>query len=394
MREINVKSSICNFNKNKELKSKYSSKSFSEILLVNRSEASHSSFLAWMLNPLQNESLKEFPIKKLLDIIILRQRQFQIKEPLFNEVSKFTLKNIKIETEKYLKIKRKKKSTRKFVDLYIELKEKECVIKIIIENKVSSKEHNEQTVDYYKYFVENRKENEILLFIYLTPTSTLELNKLTETECVSKEYIQINYQDIVDYIIEPAIKLNISERTKFILSEYLSSLSRPSFHRIDKPNQKQDFFMAIGQKEKKMLENFWKDNENLILSAMYANSINPELEDDVRELNKTSYESFYEKSGIGVDVQKQFKELVDLDLITKELLIELCDDNFSKTTFNIGQSFLIKKDGPECGNDINGYSRYYKKQVYKIFEDTYMLCNHWTKGNIERYRKWVNQILN
>ncbi|MCT4697622.1 PD-(D/E)XK nuclease family protein [Tenacibaculum haliotis] len=390
MRKINIKSEIDRFNKNNVLKSRYSSKSFSEILLVNRSETSHSSFLAWMLNPLQNESLKEFPIKKLLNIILLRQKQFQIKEPLFDDVSTFTLENIKIETEKYLKIKKNKK----FVDLYIELKEKKHIIKIVIENKVASKEHNEQTVDYYNYFVENKKENEILVFVFLTPIPTLELNKLTETECVSKEYIQINYQDLVDYIIEPAMKRNISERTKFILSEYLSSLSRPSFHKIDNPNQKQDFIMAIGQEEKELLANFWKENENLILSAMYANSINAELEEEVRELNKKTYESFSEKSGIGVDVQRQFKELVDLGFITNKLLVELCNENFSRKTFNIGYSFLRKESDSEYGNDINGYSRYYKKKIYTIFGNNYMLCNHWTAKNIGKYNKWVKLVSN
>ena len=118
------------------------------------------------------------------------------------------------------------------LDIYIELKllisGKEQKVKLIIENKVESKENNDQTNSYYNYFNSIKKEDEILIFVYLTPISTLDLIELTEAECNCKEFIQINYQSIVDYLIEPALNQNISNRTKNILNEYLQSLSQPS----------------------------------------------------------------------------------------------------------------------------------------------------------------------
>ncbi len=156
-------------------------------------------------------------------------------------------------------------------------------VKLIIENKVESKENNDQTNNYFNHFNMTLKENEVVIYIYLTPISTLELIELKEPECNCKTFIQINYQSIVDYLIEPALNQNISSRTKSILTEYLKSLSQPTINdEIDE--HKQELIMALGNEERKLLTSFWSKNQKLILAALYAISSDPEQEEYTRNI--------------------------------------------------------------------------------------------------------------
>ncbi|QYS90475.1 PD-(D/E)XK nuclease family protein [Flavobacterium covae] len=55
-----------------KLQNLYLTKSYLEILSVNRREISHSSFLAWLLDRNENHLLQNFPINKFLEIILIR----------------------------------------------------------------------------------------------------------------------------------------------------------------------------------------------------------------------------------------------------------------------------------------------------------------------------------
>ncbi len=284
--KLEIRNSIIYFKNDidvQKLQSLYFSKSFSEILSISRREISHSSFIAWLLDNKENHLLSFFPIQKFMEIIIVRcSTEIEKKHPaFFNSVltDNYSIKSLIIEKEKGLgKFGR--------LDIYAEIslliEDKEQKVKLIIENKVESKENNDQTNGYYQYFEENRKEGEINFYVYLTAIPTLELNQLNEPECICKKFTQINYQDLVDYLLEPALNQNISDKTKFIIKEYLQSLSQPSLD-DEITKQKQGLIMALGKEEKELLSNFWKKNEKLIMSAMYAISTDDTQDEEVRE---------------------------------------------------------------------------------------------------------------
>lgn len=284
--KLEIRNSIINFKNDidvQKLQSLYFSKSFSEILSISRREISHSSFIAWLLDNKENHLLSFFSIQKFMEIIIVRcSTEIEKKHPaFFNSVltDNYSIKSLIIEKEKGLgKFGR--------LDIYAEIslliEDKEQKVKLIIENKVESKENNDQTNGYYQYFEENRKDGEINFYVYLTAIPTLELNQLNEPECSCKKFTQINYQDLVDYLLEPALNQNISDKTKFIIKEYLQSLSQPSLD-DEITKQKQGLIMALGKEEKELLSNFWKKNEKLIMSAMYAISTDDTQDEEVRE---------------------------------------------------------------------------------------------------------------
>ena len=155
---------------------------------------------------------------------------------------------------------------------------------------------------------------------------------------------------------------------------------------------KQKLIMAIGNEERELLSKFWEKNQQLILSAMYANSINENLDPEERAKNIEAYESFTKGSGIGIKVQDYFGRLCK-DQYLNNHIDNLIDLSYSKNNFNIGQSLLIRKTNDvNCGLDENGYPRYYKKNLFLINGVDYMLSSQWTSRNIENFLKWYDQF--
>lgn len=380
-----------------ELEKLYYSKSFSEILGVSRREISHSNFLVWLLDHTESHGLGEFSIKKFLDIILIFSNH-KPESAHANLYNAFATEDYKIEKA----VIKSEFSIQNFgrLDIYIELTitiaEQPYNIKLIVENKVESKENNDQTHRYFKHFSSNQKENEVIIYIYLTPISTLELIELTEAECSCKEFIQINYQSIVDYLIEPALKLNISEWTKNILTEYLNSLSQPAINN-ETDTHKQELIMALGNEERKLLASFWNKNQKLILASLYAISSDPEQEKDTRDSIRTALDNLspdkdrstfelkykgkticpdFKKSDIGL---RTIRLLNDENLIDDEIIEYLKEDK--SCSF-----FLLKKKEDFTETEIK-YRKYRINDVPELIykENEFYVARNWGIGNIDKF---------
>ena len=162
-----------------KLQNRYRTKSFSEILGITRREISHSSFLAWFLNDKESHSLSLFSITKFLEIVIRasKDKDREKYKDLFNCIitDDFAISEAKTESEKSIQGVGR-------LDIYIEIDltfgDRHTKLKIIIENKVESKENNDQTNSYFKHFEKTKGENEVCLYVYLTPAPTVELLEL------------------------------------------------------------------------------------------------------------------------------------------------------------------------------------------------------------------------
>ena len=396
-----IQKEIISFNNDEnvqKLEGYYHSKSFSEIIGVSRKENVHSNFIAWLLNNKESHQLSTFPLEKFLELLVYfsKERQLQYFKELYNFliVTDYELQNIKVETEKSIATGR--------VDIYIEAKikysDKEENLKIILENKVGSKEQKDQTVRYYKYFTERQTDKDILLFVYLTPLSSLELSELSEPECSSKEYIQINYQSIVDYILEPILKRTLSNKTREIISEYLQSLSQPTLDKEDE-EYKQGLIMALGKDERLLLTKFWENNQKLILAALYAISSDPKQEKDVRDnattaisnlSSSTKDRSLYVISYDNLKTDKIKKSDIGLQtvkIIEKANLMNTDIFNFLKKDKSCGHLLIKRKD--EVNETEKKYSRYRVNSEPEIYfqGQGYYIARNWGKENVLRFIK-------
>lgn len=249
-----LKQDIIKFNNDiniDKLKTLYNEKSILEILGVSRRELSHSYFFFWFLNPKETHGLNDFAIRKLFEILFLSKFWGKYEDTISSD--ELLTGNYEIERTKITREYNFGKNGR--VDLVIEIdlicNKSSEKIRLVIENKVISSEGKDQTNRYYEYF-SHSKDDYKNIYIYLTPISTLDLEELSAVECDNDNFIQINYQSILDYIIEPALYKNISQDTKYLLEQYIQTLSQPTYT-DDEDDYEKGLIMAIGTKERELL---------------------------------------------------------------------------------------------------------------------------------------------
>ena len=386
---MEIKKEIEDF-KNKEsvtdLDSFFNEKSFMEIYNIENKEIRHSAFFYWLFN--ENEKISKQAFKLLLELIVDNDKFSYNK----NLKSYECFKNKKYEIQKVVVEKEysgNKSSFTKRIDLYLEanikINERTEKIKIFIENKIESKENGDQTIAYYKEFKKNNDSN---IFIYLTPLNNYDLEKLKNIpECVCKEYIQLNYQMIVDDVLEPLLEIIESDRNKYIVQDYLKTL------RISVKVNGKNTIMAITKKESELLKTFWNNNKKIILQAIEAVAIDPDVDPELQIELITAKESL-DKLGIGEEVQNEFEQLCEKG-ISERVLKNIMNKQYSKDKLSIGYPLIIEKTNEiNCGLDKREYLRYYKKRTYSINNKEYLLCNHWVKTNIENFRNWVKEMSN
>lgn len=281
----------------------YLQKTMFRILKIDRREDTHSDFLAWILNPSESHDLGIYPINKLLETIILVLNKGPNKNN--NNVSfpndwidiiimgKYEIFNVGVTREKF--IDRINSSSSGRIDIFIEFDirrnqdngNKEKHFRLIIENKVNSKEHDKQTEVYFEWACNTASKEVVDIFIFLTPLSNLEYEALAEPECACKSFVQLNYQYLVDRLLKPCIMQHISSDTKFFINQYIRSLSYPAIMEFgDEQNKKGDLIMAMSEDEQILLTNFWEANKELLLATIKATIDNPdvELEDEERDI--------------------------------------------------------------------------------------------------------------
>ncbi len=166
-----IRDEIINFKNDpstQKLENLYYSKSYSEILGVSRREMSHSAFIAWLLNNTESHNLGDFAIRKFLDIVFkYSNKQIKSNTDVYTSIITDNYKIVRadVEVEKAIaKVGR--------LDIYVELviliSGVQRDVKLIIENKVGSTESNNQTQKYFEYYNELLKENEIIIYVYLS----------------------------------------------------------------------------------------------------------------------------------------------------------------------------------------------------------------------------------
>lgn len=322
-KKINLEQTLIKFNQDPnfiELRERYSTRSFLEIMSVERSENRHSSFLAWLLGAQDFAvNAKDHPIVHLIDILIRRMREQNVNCPqltrLKNVILTRDIKDItilEVSTEKTVgEATFKPEVYGKIVDrldIYIKvalssLQGEELVFEIIIENKVGSTEglpkKNEEKKwpeDYAnkhqteRYYAACGSDNRI--FVFLTPISTNELDNFNNIQEIDKKsrdqhFININYQDLLDEVIEPLMaNKNLSQRVRILLEEYVLSLSLPGQYADEDMKLKSAIIMAERKRDVDTIKKLFDDKSEykiLIISAAKCLSNENEINNKIND---------------------------------------------------------------------------------------------------------------
>ncbi len=305
--ENEIKDLLINFNLDEsinDLKRYYATPTTWEIIKQSRRETSHSQFLAWFLgNKDFNANPNTGPIKKLIVLLLKwsnrQNKSFfdkQLAESIYSQ--DFHIKSYDVEAEHPVIIGPVNGSGPAYgngdIDIFItadiKINNQERILHIVIENKIGSPETTKcfdkngkllkrpnknntettlyQTEAYHQYCIDQFKDD-INLFVYLKPTDC-SLDDIHEAECMDKKYIQINYQELLDNIIQPVCEQkDISGESAYRLKDYIKTLGKPSESEENNKNKKITI-MAMEQKERDLLLKFFENNEDLIRAAINA----------------------------------------------------------------------------------------------------------------------------
>lgn len=240
------------------------------ITKVSRLEKMHSNFIAWLLNANSSHGLHTYAVQQLIMCLeLIKGKPDNMDAQLdLNVIRESYLDDFIIDTD----IEMEKDN----VDICILAKTKaNKTLPILIENKVNSDENNNQTEKYYEYG-ENRFGKKTLyynpIYILLYP----EYNKIKQS---SDKYLRMTYQEMVDFVIEPAFYKSRDNETKNNIKTYLQCLS------YQDDNEKGDKYMAISAEEKKILDSFLKENKNLLCAVL--DELNVDVDNSAFEEVKT-----------------------------------------------------------------------------------------------------------
>lgn len=298
-------------NEVKRLQWLYQTKSYWDVMAVSRKELTHSSFLCELLKEDSFHGMGNLPLRLFANVVLKRAltqgtRLDDCKPVFFEELErsvllqKFNPRDIVAQTEvKYRDTKDGKETSGRvdiLLDCQIDPLKKEghkrrsvdhlC---FIIENKVTSGENDDQTERYYNHYnaltgykskdkvndetnVRSTRRHNIYVFLTAQPNSILD--KLDASpQCKCKHFVQINYQDILDMIIEPLLQEpDLSDRARFMLLEYKRALSMSFANMSEDRDGKrvvlQSGIMAIGKKEANELSRFLEKYRPLIERAL------------------------------------------------------------------------------------------------------------------------------
>ena len=251
-----------------KLRNLYSRPSYFEVLGLDRIEALHSNFLAWLFsNPNLRTNRCDNPAVRFLEVIIQNDLNnvINIAPKLINAVASRSLIINDVWVEKEVTYKDKQYNSR--IDLIVtcdvtyDNEDKEVVF--YIENKVGARETRNQaaqelqTMTYYRQYYDSAAQ-QIQLFVFLTPSDSLE--------CGCEHFVKMTYSDLLQYVLEPAVTAAQSNTyDRMFIIQYIRALGVQAMN-----HQGTNYIMAISNAEKVAYNSINENYMSLFLEALAA----------------------------------------------------------------------------------------------------------------------------
>ena len=273
-----IKSEIINFYNDplyQELKAYYGKTTLFNILKIERNENRHSAFLAWLLDENGSHGLGEEPLKRFMRLLAKMDDRYN--EPFL--VGNYTIENMDVVTELPVKAEGHHKSGR--IDIFVDFdyrlltgtkeeRNKVQHVHVIVENKVYTNEHDDQTKLYCDWARQEYKgkHNQTIIGVFLAPEKP---EKCSGDEKDGFEYVKITYQDILQDLIEPLLKIEMSPEARIFITDYIINLGQPVQDKEgNEKGNNQDTILAVSNANESKFIQLYERNEELLNAALYA----------------------------------------------------------------------------------------------------------------------------
>lgn len=302
-----------------QLKKRQSKVTYLEAMKKQRSENIFSSLLKWIFdNPdfsKNSQVSSESPIMFMMRLLAYNSKKQEDAEHLHDgclmhkdlrsnvwknsaifdvtdvqtEVTTYnTSENGKIDLVIDCKMTNKKSSGKKSSDKT--LTEETKRVRILLENKVDTDEHDDQCLKYYNYFSDtNNPKNDgvdydVYVFLAIEKPEQLSCAKAPATTSLEK-FIKITYQELFDKVLTPILMRNdsYSESSKSKLQDFADTITTLN------TNDKRA--IATAHDTKKLLCDFYENNKEIINAAVLA-GYQSNLAPDVKDLLSDFYKGY------------------------------------------------------------------------------------------------------
>ena len=322
------------------LMKKRSQTTYLEVMKKQRSETIFTSMLAWIFSDPDFdkgsfESVAEFqsntfnrkkrnmrdskfesPILYLLRLLALKSEDDQMDNNLRKKImtNEIVVKVLPAKTEVSTSNSKGKASERIDLQLDCIVKDKtnfeEKKLRIFLENKVDSDEHDDQCKKYYEYFtdknIEDNKETDYDIFVFLS------IDEPKNLSC--EKYIKITYQDLLDNALTLILMQGnyYPETSIKYLQDFINTITS-----LNTNGKRQ---IAMDKETKELLEKFYENNREIIEQAVLTCSDSDELKEAIKtsQRDRTKYVLSYKGNEIGDALPKSRVALVAIKHLKKE----------------------------------------------------------------------------
>lgn len=360
-----------------EITSKLSKFNVFETLGLVNMELKHSNVLSWLLNPKENHGLDEVFIKKFIQIISKKNKEYL-------ENHDMGLIYLSLLDYSGVIVKREWNN----IDVLVASENEKFVV--VIENKIWSKEHSDQLTK-YRNIIEDEYSGFKKIYLYLTPNG--------ESPSDDKNWLAIDYL-IVQEALNDSLELigeNIGKSVKLFIEQYMDILRRyivgngelekictDIYYKHQKAldlifNYKPDIFYDIS----KNIENIIGRYENFIIDRVTKNYIDfttKELDEIIPKGDAGWTPSkrmlLYEvqnlegkvvlKCYIGPGDDKTRQQLFDISEKNKEVFKGKTNKHSLKWTQIYSKDIMAKGFVEKYGNNIDDINNEIEEKIEKL----------------------------
>lgn len=301
---------------------RYCNTGFLEQIDFFRYEDMHTNFLASLLKEDNVFGLGTKPLKLFIELLKVKDKNHlenKLKQKL---LSNYSVSNIEVLTQETIDVGR--------LDLLIKFKIDNESYNIILENKLFSEESSEDQTKRYKEYLDDyfKDDNNIYVFLSLNNDSKIS---------AEDDYIRIDYQELVNYVLEPCSFLEVKGAASISIEEYLKGFTYLcEFDCMPLTNNLRKLAVAIYNIYSDILMNILNANEDEYSEFYYNNikqfkilftvlskedTINSEL---LGKINEKILGNVGKFRGKGYSCRKQTK-------MVRVILKDLIDNGYLKT---------------------------------------------------------------
>lgn len=288
----------------------YTSATIFDALGVARQENPHSSFIRWMLDPAQSHQLEEIPFRRFMQTLCLAREKLYLQgdgSDLWRGVQqknlfapgegkrgvldafrygRYDIKSFQISRE-YSMGKMRRADIYSSCRIAIPGQTADIPFYLVIENKINSNEHDDQTNAYADTIFQKdaAEPNAVVCCVYLNAYKTSEIKEAIQGDGraggnksdilpACPEFLSLNYQYLLDGVFEPMEAMCTEPSAKQWLSEYIRTLGQAI--KDDLKNNSNEYVMAIAEKEKACARKLWRNPryKELIISILDSMNAN------------------------------------------------------------------------------------------------------------------------